>query len=98
MDNPNIINPELIWLKRDTAEWRRVQHEIELHDRQFPDTNVHFLDTGFEWMYLGTYKDGLYGTSHWQHNFRHYYHPSTGRQENLSILSFDNNPDLYIYY
>jgi len=92
METYPLLIPNLRWLIRTTPEWHRAYNLVVTKDfgPQLPD----YHDCGEAWQYLGTYLKHQ-DTDTWYHHFRHYYHPSTGKQENLYVISQDNNPALY---
>ena len=86
----------LRWLKEESPEWDSAWKQ--LRSMHYSDPKVTYLEVGEKWMYLGTDQRGPHGPTRWQHHFRHYYHPQTGKQENVFIHSEDDDPANYVFY
>ena len=94
MDDTYLIAPNLRWLRTQSPEWNRVWAKLQSIDFGPPRSDYH--DCGEKWSYMGTTRPTS-SASTWHHHFRHYYHPSTAKQENVYILSLDDHPKHYIY-
>lgn len=94
MDDSYLVAPNMRWLRKESHEWTRAWRELDSLDFGPPASDYH--ECGERWVYMGTYRPGSHAPN-WKHHFRHYYHPSTCKQENVYLLSIDDHPQHYIF-
>lgn len=87
------IDYELRWLKRDCTEWEYAWtrlRQVIFHPPKKP-----FMNTAEQWEYVGTFP--IPSQSQWSHEFRHRYHPCTGRKETVLVHATTNDDVHYVF-
>lgn len=75
---------EIILIKTDSAEWVRMWEWLGNHPLNAKlDEPTVALNNDEVWQYMGSYKQGPDVV----HEFRHRYHPITGKREYLKTLA-----------
>lgn len=82
---------ELVLIKIDSQEWNYMWDWVASHplNKELEDPSTALNDGNQVWQYIGSFRHN----NETIHEFKHYNHPVTNREEKISVKSSENMSD-----